>query len=71
MRKTTFATQSRFHTNPCKFRDFQTVVKYFVSEFTRSRMENHPSVTGWQELFFSNKSFSFPAAVAVSEKLTG
>ena len=28
-----------------------------ISEFTRSCMENPSSVTGWQELFFSYKSF--------------
>ena len=34
MRKTTSATQSHlngFHTNPCKFRNFQIVMKYFLS----------------------------------------
>ena len=29
-------------------------------------MENHSSVTGWQRLFFSYKSFYFSAAVAIA-----
>ena len=28
-----------------------------ISKFTRICMENHSSVTGWQKLFFSYKSF--------------
>ena len=29
-------------------------------------MENQSSVTGWQELFFSYRSFSFSVAVAIT-----
>ena len=29
-------------------------------------MENHSSMTGWQELFFSYKSFEFLAAIAIA-----
>ena len=88
--KVTLATENTwmiFHTNPCKFQNFQTVVKYFgkhylaqisflfvtgnwalkcvwerfneslkISKFARICMENHSSVTRWQELFFSYKS---------------
>ena len=37
-----------------------------ISKFTRSCMENHSSMTGWQKLFLSNKSFSFSAAIAIT-----
>ena len=71
-----------FHTNPCNFEIFKTVMKYFLKhhraqisfyfikairvlkcvkerfneglkilEFTRICMENHASVTGWQNYF--------------------
>ena len=39
---------------------------YKISKFTRICMETHSSVTGWQKLFFSYKSFCFSAAVAMA-----
>ena len=35
-------------------------------EVTRTGMENHASVTGWQKLFFSYKCFQLSAAVAIA-----
>ena len=37
-----------------------------IPKFTRICMENHSSVSGWQKLFFSYKSFHFSAAVAIA-----
>ena len=37
-----------------------------ISEFTRSCMKNHSGMTGWEELFFSYKSFYFSPAVAIA-----
>ena len=37
-----------------------------ISEFTRICMENHASVTGWQELLLSHKSFQFSADIAIT-----
>ena len=37
-----------------------------ISKFTRFCMENDSSVSGWQKLFFSYKSFHFSAAVAIA-----
>ena len=37
-----------------------------VLEFTRICIGNHASVTGWQKLFFSYKSFKLSAAVAIA-----
>ena len=37
-----------------------------ISKFTRICMENPSSVSGWQKLFFSYKSFQFSAAVAIA-----
>ena len=39
---------------------------YKISKFTRICMETYSSVTGWQKLFFSYKSFCFSAAVAMA-----
>ena len=86
-----------FHTNPCIFEIFKTVMKYVLKhhrtqisfyfikairvlkcvkerfneglkilEFTRICMENHASVTGWQDLFISYKCFQLSAAVAIA-----
>ena len=38
-----------------------------ISKF--ARMKNHSSVTGWQKLFFSYKSFKFSAAVVIAISL--
>ena len=35
-------------------------------EITRSCMENHARVTGWQKLFFSYKCLQLSAAVATT-----
>ena len=35
-----------------------------ILKFTRICMENYSSVTGWEELFFSLKSFSFLTVVS-------
>ena len=44
------------------FHDYLKVLK-----FTRICIENHPSVTKWQKLFFSiYKSFQVSAAVAIA-----
>ena len=43
---------------------FQKSLK--ISKFTRSCMENHSSMNGWQKLFFSYKSFQFSVAVAIT-----
>ena len=37
-----------------------------ISKFTRICIENHSSVTGWQKLFCSYKSFLFSVAVAIA-----
>ena len=37
-----------------------------IYKFTRVCMENYSRATGWQELFFSYKSFYFSAAVAIA-----
>ena len=37
-----------------------------TSKFTRICMENHSSVTGWQEFFVSYKSFKLSAAVTIA-----
>ena len=37
-----------------------------ISKFTRFCMENDSSVSRWQKLFFSYKSFHFSAAVAIA-----
>ena len=37
-----------------------------ILEFTRICMENHASVTGWQNLFISYKCFQLSAAVAIA-----
>ena len=37
-----------------------------ISKFTRICMENPSSVSGWQKLFFSYKSFQFSATVAIA-----
>ena len=48
-----------------------------ISKFTRVCMENQLRVTGWQELFFSYKSFQFSVAIAIpsfkrySQKIPG
>ena len=35
-------------------------------EITRTFMENHARVTGWQKLFLSYKCFKLSAAVAIA-----
>ena len=37
-----------------------------IFKITRICMENHASVTGWQNLFFSNKCFQLSVAVAIA-----
>ena len=37
-----------------------------ILEITRICTENHASVTGWQNLFFSNKCFQLSVAIAIA-----